>query len=114
MKQHVTYSQLKELDWDSIVDISGAIDFSFVELSIAGCNCFDDCVKIISKQLTIDKMIELLTIDNYYFCLSYANDDWIAERENDLGTLSAVADEPCDALWELLKLDLEEWKATRE
>ena len=110
MKQHVTYSQLKELDWDSIVDISGAIGVCFTTF----CNCFDDCVKIISKQLTIDKMIELLTIDNYYFCLSYANDDWIAERENDLGTLSAVADEPCDALWELLKLDLEEWKATRE
>jgi hypothetical protein len=106
MKLHITVEQLQELDWENIVNIGDALEMSYINV--------EDIYEEIVKKLTITKMIELLTLDSYYCCLSYINDEWVAERDNDLSTLSARSDEACDALWELIKLDLDEWRNNNE
>jgi hypothetical protein len=107
MKQHITVSQLQKLNWENIADIADALEMSYINL--------DNMHEEIAKRLTISKLIELLNINSYFFSLTHVNDEWIAEVDSELGTLSATAyDEPCDALWELLKIDLDEWSKERE
>lgn len=110
MKQHVTLEQILALkteddlgfeNWDSITYLNTIANIIF-NGGVEKYKTFKECCEETAIQMTIGKMLEMLTISDARLNISYIHEDCHTTITVDEYIYYGWGENICDALWRLI------------